>query len=104
MGIALHQVAGHVPAFGQAVEVAAEALSGQLGAAEIPACQGIAAQQQFTGGAGAAWFGLRVLEGELHMRQRQADGRNFRPDRRIAAQLVCGDDVAFRRSVVVVQF
>ena len=105
--VAPHQVAGDVPALGQAFEVAAEALGGQFGPAEVAARQCVAAEQQLAGGVVGArftWHGHDVDQRQPHVRQGQADRRDLWPGGRVAAQLVRGDHVAFGRAVVVVQF
>ncbi len=104
VGLALREVAGAVPAAGQAGEVVEEAFGAQLGTAEIAVRQRVAADQQLAGvGRRAGTVGFDVPERDLHVRQRRADRRDVRPAGGVAAQVAGGDHMAFGGPVVVVQ-
>ena len=104
--VAAHQVAGEVPGLatgaGLGADVGAEALGAQVGATQVAVGQGFTAEQQFAHGEAFAVV-VRLAQGHLHMRQGLADGGDLGPLRRVAGEVVRGDDVAFGGAVVVVQ-
>ena len=103
VGGAADQVAGGVPAAGQAGGAVQKAFAAQLGLAQVAVGQGVAPQQQFAGVAAAERAGVGVAQGQQDMGQGRADGRNAGPGGGRARQLKGGDHVAFGGAIVVVQ-
>ena len=102
-GIAANQVAGAIPASGQAGHVGDESLGRAFRLSEVAMGERVAAQQQFAGVAVGRSAVVHIADREFDVRQRRADGRDLRPRARVAQELERGDHVAFGGAVVVVQ-